>query len=41
MLRYKGVIVIFLKLLLNLKSKHIIKGTIAQVERKQGKITYG
>ena len=26
-------------MILNLKSKHIIKGAIAQIEKKQGKIT--
>ena len=30
---------IFLNEFLNLKSKHIIKGAIGQIEKKQGKIT--
>ena len=30
---------ILLNIFLNFKSKHIIKGAIAQIERKQGKLT--
>ena len=32
------IVVIFLNVFLNLKSKHIIKGAIAQIERKQVKL---
>ena len=31
---------IFLSKFINLKSKYIIKGAIAQIERKQGKLTF-
>ena len=33
-------VVILLNIVLNFKSKHIIKGAIAQIERKLGKLTF-
>ena len=33
-------VVILLNTVLNFKSKHIIKGAIAQIERKLGKLTF-
>ena len=36
---YKREVVILLNIVLNFKSKHIIKGAIAQIERKLGKLT--
>ena len=35
---YKREVVILLNIVLNFKSKHIIKGAIAQIERKVGKL---
>ena len=35
----KGKVVISLNIVLDFKSKHIIKRAIAKVERKQGKLT--
>ena len=32
-------LLILLNMFLNLKSKHIIKGAITQIEREQGKLT--
>ena len=37
---YEREVVILLNIVLNFKSKHIIKGAIAQIERKLGKLTY-
>ena len=36
---YEREVVILLNIVLNFKSKHIIKGAIAQIERKLGKLT--
>ena len=36
---YKREVVILLNIVLNFKSKHIIKGAIAQIERKLGKLS--
>ena len=36
---YEREVVILLNIVLNFKSKHIIKGAIAQIERKVGKLT--
>ena len=36
---YEREVVILLNIALNFKSKHIIKGAIAQIERKLGKLT--
>ena len=36
---YEREVVILLNAVLNFKSKHIIKGAIAQIERKLGKLT--
>ena len=35
---YEREFVILLKIVLNFKSKHIIKGAIVQIERKLGKL---
>ena len=37
---YEKEVVILLNIVLNFKSKHIIKDTIAQIERKVSKFTY-
>ena len=39
MLLHKRELVILLNMFLNFKSKHIIKGAITQIDRKQGKLT--
>ena len=39
MLLYEREVVILLNMFLDFKSKHIIKGAIAQIERKQDKLT--
>ena len=39
MLLYEREVVILLNIFLNFKSKHIVKGAISQIERKQGKLT--
>ena len=36
---YEREVVILLNIVLNFKSKHIIKGAIAQIERTLGKLT--
>ena len=36
---YETEVVILLNIVLNFKSKHIIKGAIAQIERKLGKLS--
>ena len=38
MLRYKRELVIFLNMLINLKSNHIIKAAVVKIEKKQGKL---
>ena len=40
MLWYKRAAVLLLNMFLDFKSKQIIKGAIAQVERKQGTLTW-
>ena len=37
---YEREVVILLNIVLNFKSKHIIKGAVAQIERKLGKLTF-
>ena len=37
---YEREVVILPNIVLNFKSKHIIKGAIAQIEKKLGKLTY-
>ena len=37
---YETEVVILLNIVLNFKSKHIIKDAIAHIERKLGKLTY-
>ena len=37
---YEREVVILLNIVLNFKSKHIIKDAIAHIERKLGKLTY-
>ena len=39
MLLYEREVVILINMFLDFKSKHIIKGAIAQIERKQGKLS--
>ena len=39
MLLYQRKVVILQSMFLNFKKKHIIKGKIARIERKQGKVT--
>ena len=36
---YKREVLILLNIVLNFKPKHIIKGALAQIERKLGKLT--